>query len=162
MNQRNCETYDFPGFGYDRRRATACSMPGWVRRTGSCRLKARDFRSHNETSTSPESGKSTTLPGLKQPASSKVRENLYRFSRSFDDPRPPTGGRRPHVPRVSRSLQAAELATSSEVVLLANSRQRSIGRNMSKMRLPGKGKPRFQTFPPYSPTGSEVRENPKL
>src|SRR5262249_23255335 len=49
-----------------------------------------------------------------------------RFSRSFDDPRPPTEGRRPHVPRVSRSLQAAELATSSEVILLANSRQRSI------------------------------------
>jgi hypothetical protein len=30
------------------------------------------------------------------------------------------------------------------------------------MRLPGKGKPRFQTFLPNSPTGSEVRENPKL
>jgi hypothetical protein len=52
--------------------------------------------------------------------------------------------------------------TSSKVILLANSRQRSIGRNMSKMRLPGKGKPRFQTFLPNSPTGSEVRENPKL
>jgi hypothetical protein len=49
FNQRNCETHDFPGFGYDPRRATACSMPGRVRRTGSCRLKARDFRSHNET-----------------------------------------------------------------------------------------------------------------
>src|SRR5262249_31291729 len=42
------------------------------------------------------------------------------------------------------------------VILLANSRQQSIGRNMGKMGFPGKGKPRFQAFKTNSPAVSTV------
>jgi hypothetical protein len=46
------------------------------------------------------------------------------------------------------------------LILLANSRQRSIDRNMGKMGAAEKENPRFQELQPNSPAGSKVRKNP--